>query len=124
MGTTTVTCTAQDASGNTASCSFAVTTFDICIQNDGGPGTLLFNSKTGDYIFCCGTKVLTGRATVAKSGCTITLTQSGPDRRLRAVVDTCLKKATASLQFPVGITICTIIDRNITDNSCQCAPAS
>jgi hypothetical protein len=123
VGITTVTCTATDASANTATCSFFVTTFDVCLQNDSGGATLLFSSTTGDYLFCCGTQVFTGHATVAKKGCTITLTKSGPNVRLSASVDTCQKKGNASLQSPVGVTICTIMDRDTSNNSCQCAPA-
>src|SRR5439155_14216247 len=48
VGTTTVTCTATDASGNTATCSFTVTAFSGCLQDDSNPATVvLFNAQTG-----------------------------------------------------------------------------
>ena len=53
-GVTTVTSTASDTAGNTASCSFTVRTFDIALQDDSKPGTImLWNSITGAYRFCC-----------------------------------------------------------------------
>lgn len=122
VGTTTVTCTATDASGNTATCSFTVTTFDVCLQDDSNPATvLLFNSRTGDYRFCCGGIVLTGRGTVIIKGCTISLQHNPFDRRVLALVDKAALRGNASLQFPPGTTRCTITDRNTTNNSCACA---
>ena len=70
VGATTVTCTATDASGNTASCQFTVTTFDLCVQHDSNPNTVLvFNSITGDYCFCCNGTTFTGKGTVTSQGC-------------------------------------------------------
>src|SRR6185503_12292687 len=65
VGTTTVTCTATDASGNTATCSFTVTVFNVCLQDDANP-TIVFlgNATTGAYRFCCGGTIFTGTATV------------------------------------------------------------
>jgi subtilisin-like proprotein convertase family protein len=121
LGVTTVTCTATDASNNTATCSFTVSLFDICLQNDSGSSaTLLFNSATGDYIFCCGALTLQGKGTVTKKGGEISLQDNPADRRVLAKVTTALNKGTASLQFPPGKNACTITDRNLSDNSCTC----
>jgi Subtilase family/HYR domain len=121
VGATTVTCTATDSSANVATCTFTVTVFDICLQDDSSASTvMLINSSTGDYRFCCHGTVYTGQGTITKKGNTIALQQNGPDRRVVAKVDTASKKASASLQFPPGKTICTISDRNILNNSCAC----
>jgi uncharacterized delta-60 repeat protein len=121
LGTATVTCTATDTSGNTATCSFTVTTFDVCLQDDATPATvLLFNSQTGDYRFCCGGTVFTGRGKVRVQGCTISLEHITTDRRVQATVDKATFRGTASLQTPPGVIRCTISDRDIRNNSCKC----
>ncbi|HJQ22513.1 MAG TPA: HYR domain-containing protein [Blastocatellia bacterium] len=121
IGSTTVTCTATDTSGNTASCSFTVTTFDTCMQDDSNPATvLLFNSQTGDYRFCCGGTVFTGKGKVIVQGCTISLQHVTTDRRVQATVDKASFRGTASLQTPPGVLRCTISDRDIRNNSCKC----
>jgi uncharacterized repeat protein (TIGR01451 family) len=123
-GITTVTCTATDAAGNTASCSFVVTTFDVCIQDDGGGGKLLINTKTGDYMFCCGGMIVSGKGTVKKKGCIITLTHSPIDRRVSVTYDTCLKKGQGVVQMPPGTVKCTITDSNTRDSVvAPCSPA-
>jgi hypothetical protein len=121
VGTTTVTCTATDSSGNKTSCGFTVTTFDVCTEDDSGGGTLLFNSFSGDYVFCCGGISYTGKGTVSKRGCTITLTHMPTGRRVNATVDTCQKKGTATLQSPPGTMRGSITDRDTSNNRCNCA---
>ena len=49
----------------------------------------------------------------------ITLQDFSGNRRLLAKVDKSVNKATASLQSQ-GRTLCTITDRDITNNSCGC----
>ncbi|MEW6127681.1 MAG: HYR domain-containing protein [Acidobacteriota bacterium] len=121
LGVTTVSCTATDASGNTANCSFVVTTFDICIQDDSNATTvLLLNSLTGDYVFCCGVDKYFGKGTVTKRGGVITLTHNPSDRRVLATINQSVRTATGSLQSPPGTLQCSIADRNILDNSCNC----
>src|SRR5262249_9472311 len=119
-GSTTVTCTATDAAGNTASCSFSVTVFDVCIQDDSNPNTvLLFNSQTGEYKFCCGGTTYTGVGTVTVRGCLMSLTHTA-DRRVSALVDKSTFKASATLQSPPGTLKCSITDRDIRNSSCNC----
>src|SRR5262249_34709523 len=119
-GSTTVTCTATDAAGNTASCSFSVTVFDVCIQDDSNPNTvLLFNSQTGEYKFCCGGITYTGVGTVTVRGCLMSLTHTA-DRRVSALVDKAQFKASATLQSPPGTLKCSITDRDIRNSSCNC----
>ena len=120
-GTTTVTCTASEPMGQTASCSFTVTVFDVCLQDDSNPATaLVFNSITGDYRFCCAGTVFTGKGTVIKKGCIISLDHYPSDRRLTVRVDLSVSRGTASLQFPPGTLKCTITDRNLRNNTCNC----
>ena len=121
VGTTTVTCTATDTSGNTASCSFTVTVFNGRLQDDSNPqNVLLFNTTTGDYTFCCGGMRFSGRGLALLKGCVFTLQHNPPDRRLLVSVDFSQNKGTASLQFPPGTIKCTIIDRNLADDTRTC----
>ena len=120
-GTTTVTCTATDASDNTASCSFSVTVFDLCLQDDSNPATVLFvNSLTGEYRFCCGGTTFTGRGQITVRGSTYALQHYANDRRLAMTDDESAHRGTASLQLPPGTLRCTIIDRDTRNNSCLC----
>jgi subtilisin-like proprotein convertase family protein len=121
VGATTVTCTATDGSGNTATCSFTVTTFDVCLQDDSNAATkLVFNSATGEYRFCCGGTLYTGTGVVAKQGCTVTLTDSSGGRRVTARVVKSAFSGTASLQSPPGTLKCSITDKDIRNNVCVC----
>jgi len=64
-----VTCTATDTSNNTATCSFTVTVFNVCLQDDSNPSLVfLGNTVTGAYRFCCGGTVFTGVALVTMRG--------------------------------------------------------
>jgi len=121
LGTTTVTCTATDASGNIATCSFKVSVFDICLQDDSNPLIVIFvNSATGDYRFCCNGTVFTGKGKVAIRGSVYTLEHSTADRRVLASDDELAHRGTASLQSPPGTTRCTITDRDTRNNTCLC----
>ncbi len=113
-GTTTVTCTATDGSGNTASCSFTVTTFDTELVDDANPAnTLLWNSITGEYRFCCNGITFTGVGKAVRQGCVYTLDHTNAsDRRVLGRVDKSVHAGTASLQAPIGKIRCTITDRN------------
>lgn len=75
IGTTNVTCTAIDSSGNTAQCSFAVCVFSACLLDQSNPGNVaLFNTLTGDYRFCCsGTLLATGKGVLTMRGCIETI---------------------------------------------------
>jgi CSLREA domain-containing protein len=121
VGTTTVSCTATDASGNTSSCSFTVSTFDICIQDDGNPTTvILINSLTGHYRFCCNGSVFTGVGTIKKKGTVTTLEHNPANRRVSARVDKSSFTGTGYIQQPPGSNLCTIQDRDTRDNTCIC----
>lgn len=121
VGTTTVTCTATDTAGNTASCSFTVKVFNGCLQDDSNPGNVvLFNTLTGEYRFCCNGMIFTGTGMATVRGCIVEIQHNPTDRRVLIKADFSQVRGTASLQFPPGTTKCTITDRKMTDNSCLC----
>ena len=124
IGSTTVTCTATDSSGNTATCSFSVTVFDVALQDDSNPSIiLLWNSITGQYRFCCSGTTFTGVGTSIVKGCVFTLQHNPADRRVLGLVDKSVHRGTASIQSPPGTIRCTITDRNTLNDtnltSCQ-----
>jgi hypothetical protein len=93
----------------------------VCMEDDANPcKVLLFDSFTGDYIFCCCTFQLSGTGTVKKKGGTWSLTHTPPDRRVQVTLDILQHRGTANLQFPVGTQVCSIQDRDTRNNSCQC----
>jgi hypothetical protein len=124
-GVTTVTCTATDATGNTATCSFTVTVFDVALQDDSNPSIiLLWNSITGQYRFCCNGTTFTGIGKATRQGCVYTLqTPTATDRRILGRHDKAVHAGSGSLQSPPGATRCTITDRNTLNDtnvtSCQ-----
>lgn len=114
-------CTATDASNNKQTCTVSVRLFDMCLQDDSNPSTvLLFNSTTGDYIFCCLGVTYTGKGTVTRQGCIYLLEHNALDRRVRATSDKAVFRGNASIQAPAGKLRCNIADGNIRDNSCVC----
>lgn len=121
VGTTTVICTATDGLGQTATCSFTVTVFNGCLQDDSNPNNVvLFNTQTGEYRFCCEGTTFTGTGTVRAKGCAVTIQHNTTDRRLLITAHFGVMKGDAALQFPPGTVRCTITDRNMTNNSCNC----
>ena len=123
VGITTVTCTATDGAGNTATCSFNVQVFNVCLQDDSNPNTmLLIDTVTGRYQFTCGGAIFTGTGTIARAGCSYTLDHTGGGVRVRANFNTATKSGTALLQQPPGTTRCNITDRNMVNNNCNGAP--
>ncbi|HKQ07160.1 MAG TPA: HYR domain-containing protein [Blastocatellia bacterium] len=128
IGTTTVTCTATDTSGNTATCSFTVSVFDGRLQDDfeGCNNTVLFNTITGEYRWCCHGTIFTGRAKVTRAGNTYSLSHVPADRRVQINLNAggSPPNGTASLQVPAGKTICVISDRDIRNDTCVCGAAA
>jgi hypothetical protein len=121
LGVTTVNCTATDAVGNTATCSFTVSVFDVCIQDDSNPGTvILLNTATGAYRFCCNGTTYTGTGVVVKKGNVVTLDHTIATRKVYAKVDRGTYTGTAWLQQPPGTNLCSITDRDIRNNTCNC----
>jgi hypothetical protein len=98
-----------------------VTVFDICIQDDSIPGTvILINSTTGEYRFCCGGTTYTGIGTIKVKGATTTLEHFSATRRVSAKVDKSTYTGMGYIQQPPGSNLCTITDRDIRNNSCVC----
>jgi subtilisin-like proprotein convertase family protein len=122
-GITTVTCTATDASDNTASCSFTVSAFDGRLQDDsaGCNATVVFASIGGAYQFCTNGATITGTATkVTIKGSTITLEDNRADRRVSIKYDASTHRGSATLQNPIGVVRCSITDRNTLNDTCSC----
>jgi len=122
VGATSVTCTATDASMNTATCGFTVTSFDGRLQDNsaGCSSTVLFNSLTGAYQFCCGGTVYMGTGKVSKKGNAVTIEENSPGRRVLIKLDNSAHAGSASLQSPPGTIKCTISDSNTTNDTCTC----
>jgi len=123
VGATPVTCTATFPGGVTATCSFKVTVFDVCLEDDRSGDTLLFNSFTGDYQFtsCNGDPALTGRGRITRVGCSTKLVDG---TRVSATLDHCpgssLSKGSAIIRrTPIGPTS-NITDSNTNNNACAC----
>jgi hypothetical protein len=121
-GITTVTCTATDRAGNAAQCSFTVTVFDACLQDDSSPNRVMFfTTFTGDYLFCLNGVRYSGQGSVTRKGSTFTLVHNASDRRVQATLDATQNKGTASFKAPSGSVAVTITDRDIRNNTCSCA---
>lgn len=95
--------------------------FDICLQDESNGNLLRVNSTTGAYEFTnCKGVTIGGTGKVTRRGCLITLEVNGPDRRVLAKIETCMKIGTASVHlFSPGRTF-TVLDRNTANNTCAC----
>jgi len=124
LGTTTVTCTATDASGNTATCSFTVTVFNGRLQDDfeACNDTVLFNTITGAYRWCCHGTIFTGQGKITRAGDTIRLEHIAADRRVRIDLSagSFPPSGNAGLQSPPGTIRCVLQDHDIRDDFCVC----
>jgi hypothetical protein len=127
VGVTTVTCTATDASGNTATCSFTVSVFNARLQDDsaGCNNTVLINTITGAYRWCCNGTIFTGVGTIKKLGNTFTLTHNAPDRKVLINISagSSPPSGSGSIQSPPGTNRCTIQDRDTRNDNCVCGAA-
>src|SRR4030095_936343 len=88
-GTTSVTCTATDTAGNTATCSFPVTVFSLCVQDNSNPGNVvLVDTSTGAYRFCCnGVMVASGTGTLTVRGCVVTISHNANGKTVQIQVE-------------------------------------
>ncbi|MGH9839378.1 MAG: hypothetical protein ACREEM_11405 [Blastocatellia bacterium] len=111
----TITCTATDAGGARASCSFTTLAYDVRLQDDRSGDILLFNSFTGEYRYtrCDGGLVMSGRGRPGRSGCMFTLTDPG---RVAATFEHCawaaMKRGQASVRLTPFGPVCSIKDSN------------
>lgn len=123
IGTTTITCTATDSSGNTATCSFTSTVFSGCLQDESNPNNVVFfNAASGQYRFIVGGTIFTGAGTLTVRGCTVTIQHNPTDRRVLIKYDGGTFQGSASIQFPPGTMRGTITDRNTRNNNCTGGP--
>lgn len=127
VGTTSVTCTAMDTSGNTAQCTFTVTVFSACLVDQSNSGNVvLFNTQTGDYRFCCsGVLLATGKGVLTIRGCVGTIDDQKGSRKVHIGFDFSANSGhgagTAAL-FLNGSTNpkCSITDQSMAGNVCTC----
>jgi hypothetical protein len=118
IGVTVVTCSVTDTSSNVRSCTFTMSVYDVCLEDDSvSSKRLLFNSFTGDYLFNCGAATVRGKGTITRKGGDITLEHYLSNCRVSGKVSSSARSGTATLQYPLD-TKCSIVDRNITNNSC------
>jgi hypothetical protein len=120
VGTTTVSCTATDTAGNTANCSFTVTVFSGCLQDESNPGNVcLFDAQTGKYQFCCnGQIVATGTGTVTVRGCLVQIQHIKGDRKVLLNADLSQMRGEANIVIS-NVTTCHITDQNMLNNNCM-----
>lgn len=120
LGTTTVTCTATDAAGNSSNSTFQVTVFTGCLNDDTvAATTALYNHLTGAYRFYVnGALTASGTGTVTRSGCVVTIQHNTTAVRVTIRADHGVKSGTASLQKTAGSIKATITDRDLRNNSC------
>jgi uncharacterized repeat protein (TIGR01451 family) len=125
LGATTVNCTATDSRGQTASCSFTVTVWDVCIQDDKSGDFLLFNSFTGDYLFTnCGPDGFTmaGKGKITRVGCSTKLeddTRVVSAEIIRCSLGTGNTGSARIKRTPLGPTFI-LEDSYILNNTCMC----
>ena len=124
LGLTTVTCTATDSGGATASCGFTVTVWDASIQDENSGDYLLFNTFTGEYKYVrCGVNGFTiiGQGEISRVGCVVTLHD---DSRVNASYDRCSiaprNTGGATVKRLQPDTTFILKDRNILNNSPTC----
>ncbi|MCI0489543.1 MAG: HYR domain-containing protein [Blastocatellia bacterium] len=125
LGTSTVTCIVTDTAGNSAQCSFTVTVFDVCIEDDSNPGnSILFISTgplKGTYRICCGGQTTSGVGTVSNKNGVISLTHFTPTKRVQGFLFMNQQRGSGSLQMPPSAFPCTISDSSVTNNNCSCS---
>lgn len=128
-GTTTVTCTATDNAGNTASCSFTVAVTNLVVKDDTTGNVLRLShagGSTAPYQFfdCRKGTTLSGTANVTVAFCKIQITDGvdpkKPDRKLTATINTCTLKATATIQILTTGKTYILNDSNINNSSPNC----
>lgn len=128
LGATTVTCTAVDSSGNTATCSFPVNVYSFCLQDDSSDSNTVFvNALTGDYLFCQnGVPLASGKGTLVSHGCNFQIDHTKGDRKVHVQGDTSAGSGsgsgTAYIQKAGGGFVLQITDRKMTNDACTCSP--
>jgi hypothetical protein len=100
-------------------CQTGGSDFDICIQS--GDQVLRVNSETGEYQLAdCDRVILEGTGSLKPKGCTLTLHHNSFDRRIQAMLNTCQKKGSATVQVLSPRRTFSFSDTNIADG-CGCS---
>jgi hypothetical protein len=129
IGTTTVNCAANDAAGNTASCSFAVTVSSLLVIKDDVTRNFLRLTHNGgatahyQFFDCQKGVTVSGAARLTTAFCKIQIADNGSDPkkpapRLSAIINTCTLQGTATV-VATGTTY-RLNDANVTNNSPGC----
>jgi uncharacterized repeat protein (TIGR01451 family) len=123
-GVTTVTAKATDSLGRTASCSFTVTVYNVCLRNSVTGAILEFSTTTGDYKFidCASGFTLIGKGTISVVNSVVTLSDTESDRRVNAHFLEGQLTGSAVVSFIPGPGINRVFQINdtLTVNSCSC----
>lgn len=128
-GSTAVTCTASDARGNTATCTFPVNVYSFCIKDDQNDGNVVFvNTVTGAYLFCQnGVPLASGTGTVLTHECLFEINHTKGNRIVHIEGDTSFNKNTGTgssyIKKMNGGFVVEISDQVLSNNSCTCSPA-
>jgi hypothetical protein len=130
IGDSTVTCTATDASGNTATGSFALEYIDACVQDDASGEFVRWRTTDGFYEFFSCSDSACGAGGFARTGVGESTATSGgfalrdqqDDRTVAASVHVAKEKGKASLKFRTGSTRLSskLKDAQIFDDVCTC----
>ena len=124
VGTTTVTCSATDASANTGTCTFKVSIFDYCLEDDATGNRLRVSSISGAWEFeiCSKGQFFSGSGQAQTSSCKIEIRppSSGkpPDKTVTATINKCTNSATATIV--IAGTTYRFTDSNISNSRCLC----
>jgi hypothetical protein len=130
-GTTTVNCTATDASGNTATCSFAVTTVNVVVRDDSTGVFIKFYAPPGGgmvpYTFsdCAKGIVFSGMGLVTVTSCKIELKDplagdKTATRSISVLANPCTKAGTAQIKLSSSSPTYNLSDTNIGNNQLNC----
>ncbi|HEU4386250.1 MAG TPA: HYR domain-containing protein, partial [Blastocatellia bacterium] len=130
-GTTTVNCTATDASGNTAGCSFTVTTVNIVVRDDATGVFIKFFAPPASgvvpytFVDCAKGIVYNGTGRVTITSCKIELNDPfGSDktatRSISVLANPCTKAGTAQIKLPGSSSTYNLNDVNIGNNPLNC----
>jgi hypothetical protein len=129
VGTTTVTCTANDGCGGGAICGFGVTlSLAVISFSDfaGSGSTFTLNTATGAYTFTCGpgagSFTMTGTGHVVIEGGMILLEDLQGNRCVEVKIDCPSRRAVGTLKSPMGTVRCSIQARNVVCGACTAPP--
>ena len=96
-----------------------LSSFDVCLTDDGNGDSFQFNSTTGEYRFNGGGTTVTGTGTLSQHGCLLVLEDNQSGRRVKAQFNQCNNKGQAVIQIQSGKkTTFVITDKDTSNNDC------